>query len=211
MLRAAALGRQREYETIQPFGDSFMGRARPAWYYERQAREAQARQTFLANREPPAPGGTIESRGASTSVFYRSLLIRDGTEARVFSTQARAEALTIVSAAQAGLLTTAPANTTPQPIRGSGVKPTRIHWYRGAATATRERSAWNTSWNKYYQDGTHASLPFSRTTGVFDAADLVEAFNGLFGASGSVRAQALGAQNGRAHITFERAPFSAQT
>lgn len=205
------MGRQGEYATIQPLGDSFMGRARPAWYYERQAREANARQQFLANREPPEPGGTIESRGASTDVFYRSLLIRDGLESRVYKTQARAEALTIVSAAQAGLLTAAPTNVTPQPVRGSGLRPTRIHWYRGAATATRERSPWNTSWNKYYQEGTHASLPFSRASGAFDAADLVEAFNGLFGASGTVRAQALGAQNGRAHITFERAPFSAQT
>ena len=189
-----------------------MARIRPAWYYEQQAAEANRRETYFRNRTPTPPTGTVNSRGPQTTVYYRSLLLREGTESIVFVTNVDNEALALVSAANAGLLTTAPTGSSPRPLRRSGVKPSRISWYRGDATPTRQTTAWQTSYIRYSTAGdrSHYSVPFSQASGVFDAGDLVDRFNQLFGAGGTGRT-ALGTANGRASLTLERTSFSQLT
>lgn len=183
-----------------------------AWELRRQADQAAAREAFFQNRTPPE-SADIESRGASTDVFYRSLLLREGTDALIFRTSVPSRTLELVSAADAGLLIAAPTNSAPLRMRGSGLRPTRINWYRGTANPVRRRTAWGSSVARYYDTTggrSHFSIPFSRATGVFDAGDLTEAFDNLFGVGGSQRAL-LGTQNGRASITWERASVSAQS
>lgn len=183
-----------------------MGRMRPAWYYERQAQEAQARATYFQNRQPPPAGTTVEQRGASTDLFYRSLLQRSGTDSLIYKVSVLDSTLSRISAVQAGLKTTLGADEVALRLRGSGLKPTRMHWYRGKTTPTRERSPWNTSWTQYYDETggqSHFSIPLSKATGVFDGGDLLDAFEGLFGPTGTQRAL-LGATNGRAYVTMEQ-------
>jgi hypothetical protein len=188
-----------------------MGRIRPAWYYQRQAAEAQARETHFLNRTPPPAGTTVNQRGDTTQLFYRSLSLVDGTDPLIFRTDVRTATLGIVSAAQAGLKTTLANTEAALPLRGSGLVPTKLQWYKGDATPSVQRTAWNTHWTRYYQTNTHHSMPFSRATGSFTAHDLTTAFNALFGATGTVRDGALGTKNGRANLTLERAPISANT
>jgi hypothetical protein len=188
-----------------------MSRMRPAWYYERQAQEAQRRADYFRNRTPPTEDRNIESRGAMTDVYYRSLIQIEGTDHLVYETSVRTSTLSIVSAAQAGLLTTLGTGVTANRLRNSGLKPTKIHWYKGRANPIVRPTAWQTNVAIYHEDGTHRSMPFSRATGNFDANDLKVAFEGLFGAGGSVRATALGSANGRAYITWEQVSVSAQT
>jgi hypothetical protein len=189
-----------------------MGRMRPAWYYERQAQEAEARAAYYRNRVPPAGDTTIQSRGASTDLFYRSLIQLDGTDHLVYKVSVPNATLTLLPAADAGLATTAGSSTALR-LRGSGLKPTKIHWYRGRATAIRRRTAWNTSVAVYYDDQggrSHYSTPFSQATGIFNPDDLKDKFEALFGPSGT-RRNLLGAVNGRAYIEWERVTVSAQS
>lgn len=189
-----------------------MGGPKKAWYYERQAREAKARETYFANREVPE-SATITPRGASQTLYYRSLLQLQGTEHLIYSVQVPTATLALLSASDAGLKNTLATTEIALRLRGSGVRPTRLHWYRGSANPVRRRTAWGTSVARYYDSTggrSHYSIPFSRATGNFGPDDLTEAFNGLFGASGSKRAL-LGEQNGRAYISWERATVSAQT
>jgi hypothetical protein len=188
-----------------------MARMRPAWYYERQAQEAQRRADYFRNQTPPVEDRNIESRGASTDVYYRSLIQIEGTDHLIYATSVRASTLTLVSAVQAGLLTTLGETQVANRLRGSGVTPTKIHWYKGIANPVRRTTAWQTSVAVYHQAGTHRSMPFSIATGNFDANDLKQAFEGLFGVGGTVRSNTLGAANGRAHITWETVSVSAQT
>ncbi len=187
---------------------------RPSWYYERLATHANAREAYR-RRNPPRRRTTVRSRGAATTVYYRSLLFVDGTDSRLFSTSVDADTLAVVSATQAGLLTTAPANTAIFNLRGSGVTPTKIHWMKGAATPSVERTAWESQWIKYYEGNrndnirSHYSMPFSRSSGAFDAQDLMTAFETIF--NGTRRAELLGSANGRAYITFEKAPITVNT
>lgn len=190
-----------------------MGRMRPAWYYERQANEAQARADYYRNRTPPAEDTTIETRGAMTDVYYRSLIQIEGTDHLIYKTSVPQSTLNLVPAADAGLLTTLGVGQTASRLRGSGIKPTKLHWYRGRATPIRRRTAWNTTVAVYYDDAagqSHYSIPFSRTTGNFDANDLKTAFEGLFG-TGGTRRSLLGAANGRAQIEWESVTVAAQT
>lgn len=186
--------------------------ARKAWYYERQARNANAREAFFRDREPPE-SSTIESKGPQTDVFYRSLHLLDGTDHLIYRTSVDTQTLGLLTAAEAGLMTTLGSGDVAQRLKGSGVRPTRLQWYRGTSTPTRRRSAWNTSVARYYDTTggrSHFSVPFSRATGVFNSDDLIDAFNALFGASGSKRTL-LGAANGRAAIQWERVSVSAQS
>lgn len=190
-----------------------MGRQRPAWYYERQAREATARENFFKNRVPPTEDTTIQSRGAQTEVYYRSLIMLDGTDHLIYVTQVPAATLNLVTAAEAGLKTTLASGETASRLRGSGVKPTRLHWYRGSTNPVRRSTAWGTKVARYYDDAggrSHYSTPFSRATGVFNADDVKDAFTALFGPGGSKR-NLLGTQNGRAYISWETATVSANT
>lgn len=186
---------------------------RPAWYYERQAQQAQARADYYRNRTPPAEDTTIESRGAMTDVFYRSLTQVGSTDHLIYSTAVPAATLTLVSAAEAGLMTALGTGETASRLRGSGVRPTKLHWYRGRATAIRRRTAWNTSVSVYYDDTSgqsHYSIPFSKASGPFSPDDLKDAFMALFGPSGTKRSL-MGAVNGRAYIEWERSTVSART
>lgn len=187
-----------------------MARMRPAWYYERQANEAQRRADYFRNQQPPAQPTSIESRGAMTDVYYRSMIQIEGTDHLVYATSVRSSTLGLVPAADAGLLTTLGTGTTGLRLKGSGVKPTKIHWYRGTASPVRRPTAWGTQVSIYHESGTHRSMPFSRATGVFNADDLKDAFMGLFGPGGT-RRTLLGTANGRAHITWEEVSVSAQT
>ncbi len=187
-----------------------MGRMRPAWYYQRQADQAEARANYFRNRQPPPEGQAVQSRGPAVTAYYRSLLVKDGTEHRVFSTSVYQDTITRLPLADAGLLTTLPAGTSARPLRKSGVRPTKIHWYSGNANATVVRTQWNSAWVRYY-DATgrsHFSIPFSEATGAFGPEQLTDQFELLFGTGGSRRAL-IGAQNGRAYIEFERASISA--
>ncbi len=187
-----------------------MARMRPAWYYQRQADQAEARANYFRNRQPPPDGQAVQSRGAATTAYYRSLLIKDGTEHRIFRTSVYQDTITRLPLADAGLLATLPVDTSALPLRGSGVKPSKIHWYSGNAAPTVVRTAWNSSWVRYYDAAgrSHFSIPFSETTGAFGPEDLMGQFELLFGEGGSRRAL-IGAQNGRAYIEFERASISA--
>lgn len=190
-----------------------MARMRPAWYYERQAQEAQARSDYFRNRTPPAEDTTIETRGQSTDVYYRSLIQLSGTDPLIYATSVYNSTLALITATEAGLATTLGSGETASRLRGSGVRPTKIHWYKGRATPIRRRTDWNTSVAVYYDDSaarSHYSVPFSRATGNFDANDLKVAFNALLGPSGTKRS-VLGAANGRAYIEWERASVSART
>lgn len=190
-----------------------MGRIKPAWYYTKQAQQAQARANYYQNRQPPAEDTTINSRGAMTDLFYRSMILLEGTDHLIFRVSVPNTTLALLPAADAGLLTALPANSVAQRIRGSGLKPNKIHWYRGATNPVRRRTDWGTSVARYYDASggrSHYSIPFSRAAGVFNADDLRDQFNALFGPNGSRRAL-LGAQNGRAYIEWESVTTAAQT
>lgn len=191
-----------------------MSGIRPSWYYERQATIANAREAYRRSN-PPTPPTTVRGRGPTTDVWYRSLALVDGTEHRVFKTAVDNDTLSIVTAANAGLATTAPVDTAIFPLRGSGLTPTKLFWQRGIATPTRVRTPWGSSYIKYYEGNntdnirTHYSMPFSKATGPFSAADLRAAFNTIM--SGGGRTTMLGAENGRAYLQLERAPISAMS
>lgn len=190
-----------------------MGRIKKAWYYERQAAQATARENYFKNRQPPAEETTIRSRGAMTTAYYRSLIQLDGTDHLIYSVSVSDVTISQLTLAEAGLKATLADGEVALRLRGSGMKPTKVKWYRGSATPVRRRTAWNTMSARYYapvQGRSHFSMPFSKATGVFNADDISDAFNNLFGAGGSKRGL-LGAQNGRAYIEWESATVSAMS
>lgn len=183
---------------------------KPAWYYERQAQEAEARANYYRNRVPQ-DNASVRSR-PTTVKYYRSLLVRQGTDPTIFKVSVNNAALALVTATQAGLLDALTATETALNLRGSGVKPTKIHWYKGDASPVGRRTAWNSRYIRYYDTAgtqSHYSMPFSRATGAFDPNDLKNAFNTLF--SGSNRTTLLGAANGRAYLELEHVPTSVDT
>lgn len=190
-----------------------MSRRKPAWYYERQAKEATARENYYKNYTPPAEDTTIESRGAQTEVYYRSLIQLDGTDHLIYLTQVPAATLNLLTAAEAGLKTTLASGETASRLRGSGVKPTRVHWYRGSTNPVRKSTAWGTKVARYYDTAggrSHYSAPFSKATGNFNPDDLKDAFTALFGPGGTKRSL-LGTANGRAYISWETVSVSANS
>jgi len=190
-----------------------MARIKKAWYYERQAAQATARENYYKNRVPPEEDATITTRGAMTEVFYRSLIQLSGTNHIIYKVSVPTSILSSVSAADAGLKTTLESTETALRLKGSGVRPTKIKWYRGSANPVRKRTAWNTMSARYYDTTgarSHFSIPFSRATGNFGPDDLSDAFIGLFGPSGTKRSL-LGTANGRAYIEWEKVTVSAQS
>ena len=183
-----------------------MGRIKPAWYYQRKATAAQAREDYLEANPPAPPDGTIDQRGASTDLFYRSLTMTDGTNPLIFQVSVLEATLQLVDATQLGLLETLGVDEVALRMRGSGIKPSRVHWYEGATTPTRSRTPWGTSVAKYYE-GSVYSAPFSQRVGVFSAQDLRANFDALFGPGGSERAL-LGTRNGRAWLELESSPMA---
>lgn len=186
-----------------------MGRMKPAWYYQRQANEAKARSDYFENRVPTVDT-TVNSRGASTTLYYRSLLLTDGTDPLIFRVNVLNSTLAILPAASAGLKDALTSTEFAIPLRSSGVKPSKANWFLGDATPSAVATAWNTRWIRYYAQtaGAHRSIPFTKSAGAFDAGDLQAAFNTLF--TGSAGATKLGT-NGRAFLTLETAPISINT
>lgn len=184
-----------------------------AWYYERQAAQATARENYFRNRTAPQEETAIESRGAQTELYYRSLIQIEGTDHLIYTVQVPNANLNLLGASEAGLKTTLASTETALRLRGSGMKPTRIRWYRGSTNPVRKRTAWGTLSARYYDSAggrSHYSVPFSKATGVFTADDLKDAFNTLFGPGGTKRSL-LGAANGRAYIDWEKVTVSANT
>jgi hypothetical protein len=195
-----------------------MGRVKPAWFYQRKATAAEAREDYLRNNPPAPPTGAIDQRGASREAFYRSLLLMDGNNnPLIFQVTVPDDALLVIgnNTDPAAGLTAVGLKAALDPgeaalrLRGSGVKPTRIHWYEGATTPTRESTPWGTRFAKYYEDRVY-SLPFSEASGVFNAHALRTSFTQMFGSGGSKRSL-LGTKNGRAWLDYESAPISATT
>lgn len=184
---------------------------KPAWYYQRKATIAEARTNYFANRGPTAPG-PINERGASTDLFYRSLTLTDGTNPLIFRVQVLNDTLALVPATDLGLLETLGAGEIALRLRGSGVKPTKIHWYEGTATPQRTTTPWGSSVSRYYENTgkSHYSAPFSERTGTFTASALRNDFEDLFGVGGT-RRTLLGTKHGRAWMELEQAPVSAMT
>lgn len=188
-----------------------MGRMKPAWYYQRQATISEARATYFANKTPTAPG-PIQERGAATDLYYRSLTLTDGTNPLIFRVSVLNDTLALMTAADLGLVETLGAGEIALRLRGSGIKPTKIHWYEGAATPVRTNTPWGSSVSRYYDNAgkSHFSAPFSERVGVFTAAALRENFETLFGVGGLKR-NLLGLKHGRAWMELEQAPVSAMT
>lgn len=184
------------------------------WYYTRQATIAQARQTYFANKTPSAPG-PIQQRGASQTLFYRSLALRLGANPAIFRVNVPDSTIALVTAAELGLKVELDTTESALSIRGTGVKPSKIHWYKGEATPVRTTTPWGSSVSRYYDDAgdqSHYSAPFSQASGAFTAADLFDDFEAIFGTgTGNKRATLLGTRNGRAWLELERAPMSFMT
>lgn len=187
-----------------------MARRRPSYQLARELREANQRETFIENYTGPVQGTTVQSRGPTTELYYRSLAQSVGADRVIYKVNVDNDTLTQVPAADAGLLTTLTATQIAQRLRGSGVKPSRLHWYRGDATPTYVTSRYGTSYVRSYVPGSNRSIPFSIATGAFSADDLNDQFQILFGNGGTRRAL-LGAANGRAYVELERAPISANS
>lgn len=185
-----------------------MGRIKPAWYYEKQATEAKAREDYYRNRTPT--DSTTVNKRSRRKLFYNSLHLKTGTNPAIFEVYASENALQLVNAEEAGLLESLPDGRFSIPVRGSGIRPSMIYWYQGATTATAKKTAWGTRWIQYYNstgDQSHYSLPFSRTTGGVTVTTLRDAFGNLFGQGGSKRTL-LGTDNGRAWLELEHVPTS---
>lgn len=187
-----------------------MSRRRPAYRLQRELNEANARENFIENYTGPAQGTTVQSRGPTTELYYRSLAQSVGTERVIYKINVDNDTLTQVPAVDAGLLTTLTSTQVAQRLRGSGVKPSRMHWYRGDPSPIYVNSRYGTSYPRTYVPGSNRSIPFSVATGAFSADDLSDQFQILFGNGGTRRAL-LGASNGRAYVELERAPISANS
>jgi hypothetical protein len=188
---------------------------RSSSYYERQAEEAKKRETYMRNRPPRPVGATVTQKGGTTTTFYRSMLIKQGSSPAIFSVDVLTTSLDAVGGATAcGLLATMPTDAgtqnTPLRVRGSGMKPSRAHWYKGVASPSVRQSKWGTNWTKYYDNNSHQSVPLSDATGTVVAiADVQTVFNSIF--SGATKTQLLGTKNGRAYLEFERVSLSSRT
>jgi hypothetical protein len=194
-----------------------MGRIRPAWYYQRQAQEAQARENYYTNRQYQANQGAVRQRPETVTRFYRSMTQFDGSEHKVFQvTLSQPSHEAAGGDSGLGLLTTAPTGLTIQSLRGTRIKPSTVKWYRGTGTPTRKTTAWNTQYIKYYSDSdgpggsqSHYQAPISKATGSFNAQDIQSAFRAMF--EGSAGEGRLGTENGSARLELERAPITATT
>lgn len=183
-----------------------MGRIKPAYYYQRQLTIATARDAYRAANPPTPTAGTINSRGATTDAFYRCMTLSSGATPLIVGVKVRNDVIGMLTLAQLGLGAALGAGEVALRQRGSGIKPTKIHWYAGDTTPTRVTTPWGSKWNKYYADKTY-SAPFSKATGAVTATDLRDAFDALFGGSGTERAL-LGTENGRAWLELEQAPIA---
>lgn len=181
----------------------------PAWRHRREARQADNRETFFETYEGPPEDAPVRSRGASAQRFYRSLILRAGTDPVVYKVNVPNATLGVVPDTLSGLLAVAPENTTPQGLRGTGIKVSRASWYQGDASPRRVRSRWNTSYTRSYVAGSHRSIPLSEPAGLITVEDITDRFNALF--NDPARRAALLGTNGRATLELERVPISVNT
>jgi hypothetical protein len=184
-----------------------MGRIRPAWEYEKLAGERKRREDYLKNK-PRSTNAVVQGRKEVTR-FYRSALLKTGTEHDLFRIRVDEAALNLLGAGRVpslGLLENAPAGPAgqvPQRLRGSGLKPSRLHWYKGTTTPAATTTPWGTRVLRYYDkqgQRSHYSAPVSKATGAFTLADIVSAFNTI---TATDPATLLGAENGRAWLDLE--------
>lgn len=184
-----------------------MGKMKPLYQLQKQLQNRQAREQYYSNYQGPPEDTVLTPEGDATTVYYRSLHIVDGSDHRFFTSSVPEVTLQKVTAAQAGLVLVLPADTTSTPLRGSGVKPTLAHWYKGKTNPVYKSSPWGTKWAQYYESDagkSHFSIPFSKATGVFDSADLMTAFGAVFAPGGNANETLLGTRNGRAYLELER-------
>jgi hypothetical protein len=162
---------------------------RRSWLLQRELDEATARETYFRNRTytPRA----YQERAPRTPAYYRSVNLKSGTDHLFFDVSGATAGFALFGGTAAsgllalGLLDALPANTASQRLRGSGMTPSKVKFFRGVATPTRETTAWNTRYTKYYATAaagsqSHYSLPISEPTGTFDTADVVARFQLLF-------------------------------
>lgn len=196
-----------------------MGRLKPAWYYERQAAEAERRADYFRTKTP-STSTTVRSRGAATGFYYRSLTKKVGTDHIKFAVNVIDSTIALVTADEAGLLTAGEYNALTGAakvsfnLRGSGVKPSKATWYKGATTPVAKVTAWNTRYIQYAEADTdtkitHRSIPLCVKTAEFDAGGVAAVFKNIF--EGSKKPTLLGTENGRAQFTLERSPSSVQS
>lgn len=193
-----------------------MGRRKTSAYYNQKAAQAKSRENYYATRAPrPRAGNTIKQRNNKT-LIYRSLFefwtsVPGDTASNdhlPYRVEVDNDALAKVSATSAGLLETN-ANT----INLSLAKPTknllspsRASWYSGTGTPAVVTTAYNTTWVRYYDSAaggaqSHFSVPISKASGSFTAADVFATYNTIFG--GAQKNTLLGAQNGSSELRLE--------
>jgi hypothetical protein len=181
-----------------------MGRIRPAWEYEKLAGERKRREDYLKNK-PRSTNAVVQGR-KEVSRFYRSALLKDGTNHELYKIRVDEAALTLLGAGRTpslGLLTTVPDGEIAMRLRGSGLTPSRLHWYKGTATPAATTTPWGTRVLRYYDkqgSRSHYSAPVSKATGAFTLADVISAFNTI---TATDPATLLGAENGRAWLDLE--------
>lgn len=183
-----------------------MARRKPAYLYKREADRAEARENYYRTHVPPEKT-TVDQKNTKT-LFYRSLLIKAGADHRVFTVYVGTRSLTDIGGFGAvGLLETLPANTDSTSIRRSGIKPSRIHWYKGDSTPTARRTPWGSRVIRYYDNTgnqSHFSTPVSKGSGSFTSDDLQTTFNSLFSPANGSKKGLLGPNNGRAWLSYEQ-------
>lgn len=196
-----------------------MARRRSSADYEKKAADAKARENYYRTRPArPKAGNTLTAKDATT-LIYRSLFLifttvpGDDTskDHLPFKVEAGNKALAKVPANTVGLSginATGINISLARPIRGSGIKPSKINWYNGAANPTIRTTAYGTKWAQYYDNAegeaqSNFSLPVCRAAGSFGIADIVTSFKTIF--SDANKTGLLGAKNGRAELDLEYA------
>lgn len=107
--------------------------ARPAWYYQRQAEYATARETYYRTRQPNSNTNVIAR--PTTKLGYRCLLLRVGTNVPIIKLPTSDRAITFFQASRLNLLETIPDaaenRVIPKPY---GFRPSMVSAMRGTGT-----------------------------------------------------------------------------
>lgn len=185
-----------------------MGRIKPAWEYEKLAAERKRREDYLKNK-PRSTNAVVQGRKEVTR-YYRSVLLKTGAgEHDLFRVRVDEAALTLLGAGRTpslGLLETEPVGPTApvaQRLRGSGLKVSRIHWYKGQQTPSASTTPWGTRVARYYDrqgSRSHYSAPISKSSGAIAISDIMDAFKTI---TNTNTADLLGVENGRAWLDLE--------
>lgn len=193
-----------------------MGKRKTSAYYNQKAAQAKARENYYATRPPrPRAGNTVKERNNATMI-YRSLFefwttVPGDTASNdhmPYKVEVDNDSVAKVPAVNVGLLptNTTTINTSLAKSTKNLISPSRASWYSGAATPTVVTTAYNTSWIRYYDPGTgttqsHFSIPISKASGSFTAADVFSTYNTIFG--GTQKNTLMGAKNGSSELQLE--------